>query len=179
MRETKKVNKFLAAMEAHITNHKVEDRLAAANTLISNGYLPLSKFTPIYEGIVGDVDQAIRNGPAAARRHNVGYTRSSALAETTVSVWYLVLEDTAFSKQEYHCHVPGKTNLCNQGISPYCSILYPRSHNFRHLHDAWGDSRDVQRRADEAHHEWLNEEADTVTTSSQNDQETALHQISK
>lgn len=34
MRETKKVNKFLAAMEAHITNHKVEDRLAAANTLI-------------------------------------------------------------------------------------------------------------------------------------------------
>jgi hypothetical protein len=64
---------FTEKMEYHLTSKRVEQRLEAFQKGLTEGHIASRKEVEEYERIARDVDDAIRCGIKAARRHNTGY----------------------------------------------------------------------------------------------------------
>ena len=87
---------FTEKMETHLTSKRVEQRLEAFQKGIIEGNLASRSEVEEYERIARDVNDAIRCGIKAARRHNTGYNRSPALTEAAAIVRYWRLHLQAF-----------------------------------------------------------------------------------
>ena len=96
MRDTEQLKMFTEKMETHLTSKRVEQRLEAFQKGLTEGNLASRSEVEEYERIARDVDDAIRCGIKAARRHNTGYHRSPALTEAAAIVRYWRLHLQAF-----------------------------------------------------------------------------------
>jgi hypothetical protein len=87
---------FTETMETYLTSKRVEQRLEAFQKGLTEGNLASQTEVEEYERIARDVDDAIRCGINAARRHNTGYHRSPALTEAAAIVRYWRIHLQAF-----------------------------------------------------------------------------------
>jgi hypothetical protein len=96
LQDTEQLKTFTEKMDTHMTSKRVEQRLEAFQKGLSEGNLASWTEVEEYERIARDVNDTIRCGIKAARRHNTGYHRSPALTEAAAIVRYWRIHLQAF-----------------------------------------------------------------------------------
>ena len=164
---------FTEKMETHLTSKRVDPRLEAFQKGLTEGNLASRSEVEEYERIARDVDDAIRCGIKAARRHNTGYHRSPALTEAAAIVRYWRLHLQAFRNA---LGISDKTKRYASKNDLPLTILQ-ESEILPALRASWKDLREVQQSAREHRSKWLHERADDLASQMKTDRSKALRQI--
>ena len=170
LRETKKVEKYISVMEAHLRETNVEKRLDALRAAAS---LPLSEYRRIFEGIQNDVDVAMKAGIKAVRKRNIGFARSPALTKAASIVRFWRTQLSVARNQS----TLSKASMAFASLHDLPGTVQPLSIIFRRLHQAWANLRLVQKHARSAREEWLDELAEEAAVEMNTTKEVALKQM--
>jgi len=171
LRQTMKVEKYIATMESHLKETRVEERLDA----LAATQLSLPEYVEQYEKIRMDADVAMQAGVKAVRRKNVGYARSPALmkAASLVRYWKTQLSSLRTSSPFSEKTVEfAKTHVLLQSVQSSAII-------FQGLHQAWAHLRHVQKYAAELREAWLDQMAEDAAIEMNTSKENALKQMAQ
>ena len=173
MRDTEQLKMFTETMETHLTSKRVEQRLEAFQKGLPEGNLASRTEVDEYERIAWDVDDEIRCGIKAVRRHNTGYHRSPSLTEAAAIVRYWRIDLQAFRNA---LGLSDKTKRYASKNDLPLEIL-KENEILPALRDSWKDMRAVQQSAREHRSKWLHERADALASQMKTDQSKAVRQI--